>query len=155
MDGDRVETGVQISAFVRSYVSCDGSRPYLHDTYTLYCLCHTRPTHRHEIAYAAPTFLSAKPEFTVTHLTPRRCCVILPREMRRRSSLAQNWMRKADKKLGCRRRTSRRAVLVKILSTVQTRCTTNAQPVAVVELEGCSWSTGSKQSRLVDCCIKR
>jgi len=43
--------------------------------------------------------------------------------------------RKAVKELGCRRR---RAVLVKILSTVQTRCTTIAQPVAVVELEGCS-----------------
>jgi len=51
-------------------------------------------------------------------------------------------------KLSCRRRTARRAVSVKILLTVETSCTTNAQQIEVMELEGCSCS---KQPRLVDC----
>ena len=42
----------------------------------------------------------------------------------------------------------RDALLVKILSTAETRCTTNR-----MELEGYSWPTCSKQPRLVDCRI--
>jgi len=45
----------------------------------------------------------------------------------------------------------RDALSVNILSTVETSCTTNAQRLAVMELEGYSWSTCSKQPRLVDC----
>ena len=40
---------------------------------------------------------------------------------------------------------------VKILSTVETRCTTNPQQIELIELEGYSWPTCSKQPRLVDC----
>ena len=43
------------------------------------------------------------------------------------------------------------AISVKILSTVETSCTTNPQHITVMELEGYSWSTCSKQPRLVDC----
>ena len=40
---------------------------------------------------------------------------------------------------------------VKILSNVETSCTTNAQKIEAMELEGYSWSTCSKQPRLVNC----
>jgi len=43
--------------------------------------------------------------------------------------------------------------MIKILSTVETSCTTNPQQIAAMELEGYSWSTCSKQPRLVDCRI--
>jgi len=43
-------------------------------------------------------------------------------------------------------------MLVKILSTVETSCTTYAHYVAVMELQGYSWSTCSKQPRLGHCC---
>ena len=56
-------------------------------------------------------------------------------------------------KLCCHRKTARRAVSVKILSTVETSCTTNPQQLAVIKLEGYSWPTCSKQPRLVDCRI--
>jgi len=39
---------------------------------------------------------------------------------------------------------------VKILSTVESNCTTNPQQIDVKELEGYRWSTCSKQPRLVD-----
>jgi len=47
----------------------------------------------------------------------------------------------------------RDALSFKILSTVDTSCTTNPQEVAVIELEGYSWSTCNKQPRLIDCRI--
>ena len=51
-------------------------------------------------------------------------------------------------------RTAHRALSVKILSiTVETSCTTNPQQIKVMELEGYSWPTCSKQPRLVDCRI--
>jgi len=51
-------------------------------------------------------------------------------------------------------RTAQRALSVKILSiTVETSCTTNPQQIKVMELEGYSWPTCSKQPRLVDCRI--
>jgi len=53
-------------------------------------------------------------------------------------------------KLRYRRGTARRAMSVEILSTVETSCTTNQQQLAVMELEGYSWSTCSKQPRLID-----
>jgi len=56
-----------------------------------------------------------------------------------------------DKKICYRRRTARRAMSFKILSTIETICTTNSQQIEVMELEGYSWSTCSKQPRLVDC----
>jgi len=40
-----------------------------------------------------------------------------------------------------------------LLSTVETSCTTNPQKIEVIELEGYSWQTCSKQPRLVDCRI--
>ena len=42
---------------------------------------------------------------------------------------------------------------VRILSTVETSCTTNPQQIEVMELEGYSRPTCSKQPRLVDCRI--
>jgi len=43
---------------------------------------------------------------------------------------------------------------VKIVSIVETICTTNAQQIEVTELEGYSWPTCSKQPRLpVDCLV--
>jgi len=86
----------------------------------------------------------------------------------------------AYKKLSYRRRTARRAMVngmvnvdlysaiitkvsnalclwsamsVKILSTVETSCTTQPQQIELFELEGYSWRTCSKQPRLVDCRI--
>ena len=59
----------------------------------------------------------------------------------------------SDKKLWNRRRTARRDVSVKILSAVETICTTSPQRIAAVEIEGYSWSTCSKQPRLIDCRI--
>ena len=56
-------------------------------------------------------------------------------------------------KLCYRRRTVRRAISVNILSTVETIGTTNPQQIAVIELEGYSWPTCSKQPRVVDCRI--
>jgi len=49
------------------------------------------------------------------------------------------------------RQVARRAV--KLLSTIETSCTTNPQQNAVMKLEGCSSLTCSKQPRLVDCRI--
>ena len=57
------------------------------------------------------------------------------------------------KKLCCRRRTARLAMSVRILSTVERICTTNPQQNEVMELEGYSSPTCSKQPRLVDCRI--
>ena len=53
------------------------------------------------------------------------------------------------------RRTARRVMSVKILSTVETSCTTNPQQIAAMELKGYrpSWPTCSKQPRLTDCRI--
>ena len=45
----------------------------------------------------------------------------------------------------------RDAMSVKILSTVETSCTTNPQHIEIMESEGYSWPTCSKQPRLVDC----
>ena len=42
---------------------------------------------------------------------------------------------------------------VKILSTVETSCTTNPQQIEVLESEGYSWLTCSKQPRLAECRI--
>jgi len=56
-----------------------------------------------------------------------------------------------NKKLCYRRQTVRRAMSVKILSTVETSCTTNAQQIKIMELEGYSWPTCSKQTRLANC----
>ena len=42
------------------------------------------------------------------------------------------------------------AMSVKILSTVETSCVTKPQQIAVVELEGYSWSTCSKQRLVFD-----
>jgi len=47
----------------------------------------------------------------------------------------------------------RDALSVKILSTVETICTKNLQQIAVMQLEGYSRPTCSKQPRLVDCRI--
>ena len=44
-------------------------------------------------------------------------------------------------------------VSVSILSTVETSCTTNQQQIAMIDLEGYSWSTCSKQPPLADCRI--
>jgi len=44
------------------------------------------------------------------------------------------------------------AMSVKILSTVETSCVTKPQQIAVVELEGYSWSTCSKQH---DSCLMK
>ena len=60
---------------------------------------------------------------------------------------------RVNKKLCYRRRSSRRAMSVKILSTVETSCKTNPQLIEVMELKGYSWPTCSKQPRLVDYCI--
>jgi len=57
------------------------------------------------------------------------------------------------KKLCYRRRTARRAMSVKILSTVEKSCTTNPQQIKAMELESYSWGTCSKQPQLVDCHI--
>jgi len=48
-------------------------------------------------------------------------------------------------KLCYRRRTARHAVSVKVLSTVDTSCTTGPQQIAVMELEGYSGPSSSKQ----------
>jgi len=60
-----------------------------------------------------------------------------------------------NKKLSYRRRTARCAMSVKLLSItdVETVCTTNPQQTELMELECYSWSTCSKQPRLVDCRI--
>ena len=61
-----------------------------------------------------------------------------------------------NKKLCYCRRTARRSMPklpVTILSTIKTSCTTNPQQITVMELEGYSGSTCSKQPRLVDCRI--
>jgi len=42
---------------------------------------------------------------------------------------------------------------VEILSTVETSCTTNAEQIAIMKLEGYSSPTCGKQPRLVDCRI--
>jgi len=55
------------------------------------------------------------------------------------------------KKLCYRRGTVRRVVSVNIVSTVETSWTTNPQQIELIELEGCSWPTCSKQPRVVDC----
>ena len=47
----------------------------------------------------------------------------------------------------------RDALSVSILSTVETSCTTNQQQIAMIDLEGYSWSTCSKQPPLADCRI--
>ena len=47
----------------------------------------------------------------------------------------------------------RDALSVKILSSVETSCTTDKYSTNRMELEGYSWSTCSKQPRLVDCRI--
>ena len=49
------------------------------------------------------------------------------------------------KKLCYYRRTARRTISVKILSSVETSCTANPQQIKVMELEGYSQSTCSKQ----------
>jgi len=59
----------------------------------------------------------------------------------------------SNKKLCYRRRTARCAMSVKILSSVETSCTTDKYTTSRMELEGYSWSTCSKQPRLVDCRI--
>jgi len=64
-----------------------------------------------------------------------------------------NIQAKLNKKLCYRRRTARRAMSVKILSTVETSSTANPQQIAVMELEGYSRPTCSKQARLVNCRI--
>jgi len=42
---------------------------------------------------------------------------------------------------------------VKILSTVETSCTTQPEQIELVELAGYSWRTCSKKAQLVDCRI--
>ena len=46
-----------------------------------------------------------------------------------------------------------RYVSQNIVNTVETSCITNPQQIAVMELEGYSWSTCRKQPRLVDCSV--
>jgi len=56
-------------------------------------------------------------------------------------------LRKRDDNKLCYRATC----YVKVFSTAETSCTTtNSQQIAIMELEGYSWSTCSKQPRLVD-----
>ena len=64
-----------------------------------------------------------------------------------------NIQAKLNKKLCYRRRTARRAMSVIVLPTVETSSTANPQQIAVMELEGYSRPTCSKQARLVDCRI--
>jgi len=49
--------------------------------------------------------------------------------------------------------TNHSTMSVKMLSTVETSCTTNHQQIIVMKLEDYSWLTCSKQQRLVDCHI--
>jgi len=73
--------------------------------------------------------------------------------------LAEDWVEDSlmiistNKKLHYLRRTTWRNLSVKILPNVEVSCTANPQQIAVMELEGYSWPTTSKQPRLVDCRI--
>ena len=84
-------------------------------------------------------------------------CFFRKREWRRKRIVKSGnlFIKFLNKKLWYRRRTARCAMSVKLwsITDVETVCTTNPQQTELMELECYSWSTCSKQPRLVDCRI--